>query len=108
MMDLGASFKAKSMWDANWNKPRLDSRTGIHNGNREANIAQWWEVDMPGNAFFKVSMMTLMKRGDNAARNRLINAVQFQFSYDDGKNWHTHNKGKWYSTGQAAGDNARS
>jgi hypothetical protein len=31
IMDLGASFRASSKWDDNWNKPRLDSTTGIYN-----------------------------------------------------------------------------
>lgn len=50
--------------------------------------------------------MTLMKRGDNGARNTVIHYVQFQFSLDDGKTWHYHEKGKWYPTGQEAGDTA--
>lgn len=78
MMDLGATFKAKSKWDDNWNKPRLDSRTGIHSAGNQQNEGQWWEVDMPGSEFYKVSQMTLMKRADGFdTRGRLITAVQF-------------------------------
>ena len=33
MMDLGATFKAKSYWDGNWKNPRLDARYGTHNQN---------------------------------------------------------------------------
>jgi hypothetical protein len=31
IMDLGASHNQLTKWDNNWNKPRLDSRTGFHN-----------------------------------------------------------------------------
>jgi len=31
MMELGGVFSAKSIWSAGWNKPRLDSKTGIAN-----------------------------------------------------------------------------
>ena len=32
---------------------------------------------MPGSEFFKVSQMTLMKRGDGCCIDRVITAVQF-------------------------------
>jgi hypothetical protein len=54
---------------------------------------------MPASDFYEVSSMTLMKRGDGYALDRIISAVKFQFSYDDGKHWYTHNNGKWYATG---------
>jgi hypothetical protein len=31
MIDLGATYSQSSMWDNNWQKPRLDSKTGFHN-----------------------------------------------------------------------------
>jgi hypothetical protein len=54
---------------------------------------------MPGSDFYEVSSMTLMKRGDGYDPTSSHKAVKFQFSYDDGKTWHTHNNGKWYATG---------
>ena len=49
--------------------------------------------------------MTLMKRGDGYDPARTINAVQFQFSQDDGKTWHDHEGGKWFNTGALPTDN---
>ena len=79
-MDLGATFKASSIWSKVWANPRLDSKTAIHNAKEQGDVEQWWEVDMEGGEFYEASAMTLMKRGDGAAPDRVINAVQFQFS----------------------------
>lgn len=76
-MDLGSAFKASSYWSNAWKDPKLNSRTGIHNARGQSGVEQWWQVDLPSNDFYEVSAMTLMKRGDNADRNRIINAVQF-------------------------------
>jgi hypothetical protein len=80
MMDLGATFKPSSFYSGAWKNPRLDSRTGIHSANGQSGVEQYWQVDLPSDDFYEATAMTLMKRGDNAARDRLINAVQFQFS----------------------------
>jgi translation elongation factor P/translation initiation factor 5A len=60
---------------------------------------------MPGSEIYEISAMTIMKRGDDCCKERVIKAVKFQFSYDDGQTWNTHNKGKWYETGMIAADN---
>jgi len=53
---------------------------------------------MPNGEFYEISALTLMKRGDHSYKEQFLRAVQLQFSYDEGKNWHTHNDGKWYQT----------
>lgn len=104
-MDVGAKFKASSFWSNAWNNPRLDSRTGIHSKRGQSGMEQYWEVDLPSDDYYEATAMTLMKRGDNGSRDRLINAVQFQFSQDNGKTWHDHAGGKWFKTGQQRADN---
>ena len=42
MMDLDGVFTASGYWDKNWMKPRLDSRTGVHNAKGTNGVAQWW------------------------------------------------------------------
>ena len=43
---------------------------------------------MPGQGFYDVTALTLMKRGDTLENWRYINDVQFQFSQDGGKTFH--------------------
>ena len=107
LMDLGGVFKASSHLNNGWKNPRLDSRTGIHSASGQGGLEQWWQVDLPADDYYEATAMTLMKRGDNAARDRLITAVQFQFSQDNGKSWHDHAGGKWFKTGQNRNDNAQ-
>ena len=45
-----------------------------------------------------------MKRGDGRYTERTINAVQFQFSQDNGQTWHDHEDGKWFKTGALTTD----
>ena len=59
---------------------------------------------MPGEDFYECSAMTLMKRGDGYDPARTINAVQFQFSQDNGQTWHDHEDGKWFKTGALTTD----
>jgi hypothetical protein len=99
MMDMNATFKASSYWDANWKNPRLDSKRGVHNGKKEGEKDQWWEVDMPGTDLYTFSGMTLMKRGDGCCKDRVIDAVRFQYS-DDGENWTWYEDKKYVPTGQ--------
>jgi hypothetical protein len=42
MMDLGAKFSASSYWSKAWENPRLDSKTGVHNGKGQGGVEQWW------------------------------------------------------------------
>ena len=35
MMDLKATFQAKSYWDNGWKSPRLDSARGVHNASNQ-------------------------------------------------------------------------
>ena len=74
MMDLGASFKAKTIWDGTWNRPRLDSTTGVHSARENNNVDQWWQVDLPGDDFYTLSAMTIKKRED-CCRDRIITHV---------------------------------
>lgn len=104
-MDLGGVFKASSYWSNAWKNPKLDSRYGIHSARGQSGVEQWWQVDLPSDDYYEATAMTLMKRGDNAVRDRLITAVQFQFSQDNGKTWHDHKGGKWFKTGQQRNDN---
>lgn len=46
-----------------------------------------------------------MKRGDSCCYDRVIDAVKFQYSYDNGQTWYDHENGKWFPTGQALTDN---
>jgi hypothetical protein len=48
--------------------------------------------------------MSLKKRPD-CCKARTISAVQIQFSQDNGTTWHSHENGKWFSTGQLPSDN---
>jgi hypothetical protein len=48
--------------------------------------------------------MSLMKRGDALQPGRVINAVSFQFSQDNGNNWHDFEGGRWFKTGQLSID----
>lgn len=43
-------------------------------------------------------------RGDQKDPERAINAVQFEYSNDNGKTWYSHNNGKWYDTGAKVSD----
>ena len=61
-------------------------------------------VDLPGDDMFKLSAMTLMKRGDGCCTDRTIKAVQFQFSVDGGENWEDYMDGKWVKTGALPSD----
>ena len=49
--------------------------------------------------------MVIKPRGDQKDTNRAINAVQFEYSYDNGKTWMSHNNGKWYNTSAKTSDN---
>jgi len=64
MMDLKAKFSASSYWDSTWSNPRLDSKTAIWSDKDQNMEDQWWQVAMPGQGFYDVSALTLMKRGD--------------------------------------------
>ena len=99
MLELGASFQAKSYWDNNWKNPKLDSPRGVHNLNQEQGTTQWWEVDMPGNDHYTFTDMTLQKRGDGCCHDRTISAVRFQYS-KDGNNWEWYDGGRYVATGQ--------
>jgi hypothetical protein len=99
MMDLNGVFTASSAWSNPWNKPRLDSKRSIYSGKGQDYSPQWWSVDLPGDDFYTVDSMTLMKRGDGGAKERTINAIQFQFSKDHGATWNSYQSGKWFKTG---------
>jgi hypothetical protein len=103
MMDLGAKFKAKNTWNAKWNNPRLDSKTGVHNAKNNFD-GTWWEVDFDGDDYYSVNAMTLAKRGDGRLTRRVITAVQFEVSYDHGQSWDLHADGKWFKTGAQTKD----
>ena len=104
MMDLGGVFTASSKWDANWGNPRLDSKRCVYSAKGKGQEPQWWQIMMPNSEFYEVSGMTIMPSGDNNYHDMFIKAVQFEYSNDDGKNWHSHNNGKWYNTGMTAQD----
>lgn len=61
---------------------------------------------MPGEDFYECNAMTLMKRGDGYDTTRTINAVQFQFSQDNGQTWHDHEDGMWFKTGALTSDDS--
>lgn len=103
-MDLSATFTASSYWDNNWKNPKLNSPYGVHNAPGQGAVEQWWQVDLPGEGFYEASAMSLMKRGDGYDPQRTINAVQFQFSQDNGQTWHDHEDGKWFPTGALTTD----
>ena len=100
MMDMGAKFRAKSYWSNDWKNPKLSSKTGVHNHKSHKNVEQWWEVNMPGSNKYTFSDMTLMKRGDGKAKDRVIKAVRFRVKRPGSKKWEWHNDGKYYKTGQ--------
>jgi hypothetical protein len=59
---------------------------------------------MPGQGFFDVTALTLMRRGDTLQNWRYINDIQFQFSHDNGKTFHDFQGGKYFKTGQLPND----
>jgi hypothetical protein len=67
----------------------------------------WLEVTMPAAEFYEVSSMTFKKLNAEDYKNNFVKAVKFQFSYDEGKNWHSHNDGKWYETGANPTDSVK-
>ena len=102
MIDLGATHKQSSAWDSEWTKLMLTDKAGFYPSKGQRFQPMWLEVDMPGNEFYEVSSVTMMKGG--AGKQSFIKAFQLQFSYDEGKNWHTHSDGKWFETGLTAYD----
>ena len=58
---------------------------------------------MPGLEQYTFTGMTLMKRGDGAAKERVIDAVRFQYS-TDGKTWNWYEEKQYVKTGQTAAD----
>ena len=100
MMDLGAKFRASSFHNHHWNRPRLDSSSGIHNNGRFSGKPQVWTVDFPGSKdkskTWEISQFIYKKRGDGKHQYQYLTAIQIE--YYDGKSWQKYQNGKWLPT----------
>lgn len=77
LMDLGASYRQSSAWDADWKKARLDSRSGFYPSKAMIDKPMWLEVDMPDAEFYEVSGMSIMKAAFAEMKPTFAKAVQF-------------------------------
>ena len=104
IMELNAIVTANHIWDKEWSNGRLDSPTGLWNGKGQDYTNQWFAVNLNGEDFYETSSLIMKPRGDVKDPERAINAVQFEYSNDNGKTWFSHNNGKWYNTSASFSD----
>ena len=102
IMDMGAIYTAKTFQGQNLYNPRLDSPNGVIAGLEDE--PTWWQVRFPGlNSIYEVSMLTLKKRAD-CCKEKVITRVQLEYSPDQGSTWIKYQNGRFFNTGQQAGD----
>lgn len=95
--DLKTQFTVSSKHSDLWNDPQLDSKTGFHGTMFPYQLT----VGLPKKVM--VQKMLLMKRGDGACQDRVLNKFNLEYS-EDGKNWAKYQGGEEVLTGQTKQD----
>jgi hypothetical protein len=91
LMDLGATYKTKSMWNPRWNNPRLDSTTGAHLSKNDMNDEKnfWIEADFVSPA--EVYQVILKRRNDadnsTVLQRRVNTHIKVQYQDPESKKW---------------------